>query len=73
MDKIKNQIADIKQLLHSVQQLQANVKEFQESLPAVTEFQNEVQRALDQWHFKSQSRINKITELIDDLNNHNKD
>lgn len=73
MDKIKNRIADIKQLLHSVQQLQANVKELQGSLPAVTEFQNEVQRALDQWRFKSQSRIDKITELIDDLNNHNKD
>ncbi|MGM9892331.1 hypothetical protein [Limosilactobacillus sp.] len=73
MDRIKNRVADIKQLLHSVQQLQANVKELQESLPAVTEFQNEVQRALDQWHFKSQSRIDKIMGLIDDLNHHNKD
>lgn len=67
MGAIKDSIADVKDLIHSVQGLRDNIKKLQQALPAVTEFQNEVQRSVDKWQFKSQPRIDKIKETADQL------
>lgn len=73
MDKIKNSIADVKQLIHSVRGLQANIKKLQAALPAVTDFQDEVQRSIDKWQFKAQPRIDKIKATVDRLSKQVKD
>lgn len=67
MGAIKDSIADVKDLIHSIRGLQSNVKKLQRALPAVTEFQNEVQRSVDKWRFKSQPRIDKIKETADQI------
>lgn len=67
MGAIKDSIADVKDLIHSIRGLQSNVKKLQQALPAVTEFQNEVQRSVDKWQFKSKPRIDKIKEATDQI------
>lgn len=67
MGAIKESIVDVKKLIHSVRNLQSNVKKLQQALPAVMEFQSEIQRSVDKWQFKSQPRIDKIKETADQL------
>lgn len=65
---IKETVSDVKQLVSSCQQLGTNIKELQDSLPAVNEFQDAVQRDIAKWQFKDQPRIAKIKEISARLN-----
>ena len=76
---IKETVTDVRQLVRSCQGLTTNVKQLQDSLPAVNKFQAEVQKDIAKWQFKDQPKVqtaeilvgskNDAQDIIDQLNN----
>ena len=64
---IKETVTDVRQLVRSCQGLTTNVKQLQDSLPAVNKFQAEVQKDIAKWQFKDQPRLDKIREITERL------
>ena len=69
---IKETVTDVRQLVRSCQGLTTNVKQLQDSLPAVNKFQAEVQKDIAKWQFKDQQRLDKIREITERLSKQSK-
>ena len=70
---IKETVTDVRQLVRSCQGLTINVKQLQDSLPAVNKFQAEVQKDIAKWQFKDQPRLDKIREITEQLSKQGKE
>lgn len=65
---IKSIARSAKHVQQEVKQLQGNLQKLSAASQTVTSFQHDVQRAVDRWQFKCQPRLDKISELMKDLN-----
>lgn len=70
---IKETVTDVRQLVRSYQGLTTNVKQLQDSLPAVNKFQAEVQKDIAKWQFKDQPHLDKIREITERLSKQGKE
>lgn len=69
---IKETVTDVRQLVRSCQGLTTNVKQLQDSLPAVNKFQAEVQKDIAKWQFKDQPCLDKIRKITERLSKQSK-
>lgn len=66
--KVKSIIAAGKQVHVELKQLQLNLQKLSQASASITAFQDEVERAIDRFQFKSKPRLDKINEIVKNLN-----
>lgn len=66
--KVKSIIATGKQVHVELKQLQLNLQKLSQASASITAFQDEVERAIDRFQFKSKPRLDKINEIVKNLN-----
>lgn len=66
--KVKSIFQAGKQVNSELKKLNVNLQKLAQASEAVTAFQDEVQRAVARFQFKSQPRLDKINEIVKDLN-----
>jgi hypothetical protein len=66
--KVKSIIAAGKQVHVELKQLQLNLQKLSQASASIAAFQDEVERAIDRFQFKSKPRLDKINEIVKNLN-----
>lgn len=63
-DHLHEDWANLKQLQHSLLNLQTSIGELQSAINQVGKFAADTEKLVDQWQFKSQPRLAKIQEIL---------